>query len=236
MSVNKLTTPPTPQEQINKINEIIDNLEQGSGGLSYTATCPAITISSGIASWSVTHNLGTTSVIAMLYNSSGAKQECNVVVNSTNAITVSFKASANVTAGSYTIVVLGSGASSDTSNLANKDFSNVTNTGKIAIAHNAMPQGERSYQFTFGANGAAYTAPADGYVQMYAEATGSGAFIGIYSTSVSVMAVPFTSSSDCRGFFPIKKGQVFTCWFANVKNQNLTFFYAIGSESEYVGS
>ncbi|MBQ2285195.1 MAG: hypothetical protein II244_05985 [Clostridia bacterium] len=111
MTVSKITTPVTPLELIEKTNEIIDNLGQGGGGLSYSATCPAITISSGIASWSVTHNLGTTSVIAMLYNSSGAKQECNIVVNSANAITVSFKASSNVTAGSYTIVVFASGGS-----------------------------------------------------------------------------------------------------------------------------
>ena len=112
MTVSKITTPVTPLELIEKTNEIIDNLGQGGGGLSYSATCPAITIASGIASWSVTHNLGTTSVIAMLYNSSGAKQECNIVVSSANAITVSFKASSNVTAGSYTIVVFASGGSS----------------------------------------------------------------------------------------------------------------------------
>ena len=107
--------------------------DSGGGGLSYSATCPAITISSGVASWSVTHNLGTQDVMVSLYNSSGAEQDKNVVINSGNSITVTFKSSSNVTAGSYTVVVFASGASSNTSNLADKSLSNLTSTASTNL-------------------------------------------------------------------------------------------------------
>lgn len=109
--VDKITTTQTVASFTDKINEIIDNLGGGSSGLAYSATCPAITIASGVATWAVTHNLGTTNVIANLYNvSTGAEIEKNIVVNSANAITVTFAASSNVSAGAYKIVVLGSGS------------------------------------------------------------------------------------------------------------------------------
>lgn len=98
------------------IKTINGNSLLGSGditiqsGVSYSATCPAITPTSGVASWNVTHNLGTENIIVSLYNSSGALQECNVTVTSANAITVNFKASSNVSAGDYKIVVLASGS------------------------------------------------------------------------------------------------------------------------------
>ena len=101
---------------------------QSGGGLSYTTTCPAITPSSGVATWSVTHNLGTQAVITELYTSSGAKIEHNTTISSNNAVSISFAASSAISAGDYTVVVLASGASSDTSNLANKSLSNLTST------------------------------------------------------------------------------------------------------------
>ena len=76
-------------------------------GGAYTATCPAITISSGEATWSITHNLGTQNVIVTLYDSSGKEIIKNVTVTSANVISVKFKSSSNVTAGSYKIVIIG---------------------------------------------------------------------------------------------------------------------------------
>ena len=80
------------------------------GGASYSATCPAITPVDGVATWNVTHNLGTQAVVTALY-SNGNKVEHNTLVTSNNAIKVTFKASSTVTAGSYKIVVLASGGS-----------------------------------------------------------------------------------------------------------------------------
>lgn len=107
--VDKITSPITSIELINKTNEIIDNLGSSSG-VSYTATCPAITPVDGVATWVVTHNLDTQAVVTALY-SNGNKVEHNTLVTSNNAITVTFKASSAVTAGSYKIVVLASGGS-----------------------------------------------------------------------------------------------------------------------------
>ena len=89
------------------IKAALNNL---GGRASYSATCPALTPTSGVATWSVNHNLGTANIVASLYNSSGALQECNITVTSANAITVNFKASSNVSAGDYKIVVLASGS------------------------------------------------------------------------------------------------------------------------------
>lgn len=94
------------------IKTYVDNNSGGGGGLAYTAACPAITIMDGVATWAVTHNLGTQTIITQLYSSSGAKIEHNVLITSNNAITITFKASSNVSAGDYTIVVMAGGASS----------------------------------------------------------------------------------------------------------------------------
>lgn len=106
--VDKITTPVTGIDLINKTNEIIDNLGGSSSGLVYSATNPAITPSSGTASWSITHNLGTTNIICSLYTSD-SEVEKNVVINNANSITVSFKASSTVTAGTYRVVVMAGG-------------------------------------------------------------------------------------------------------------------------------
>ena len=86
------------------LDEKIDDM--GSGGLSYTATCPAITPVDGVATWSVTHSLGTENIQATLY--SGANEIVkNVSITSANAVSIQFKASSNVTAGSYKVVITG---------------------------------------------------------------------------------------------------------------------------------
>lgn len=128
--VDKITSPITSIELINKTNEIIDNLGSSSG-VSYTATCPAITPVDGVATWSVTHNLGTQAVVTALY-SNGNKVEHNTLVTSNNAITVTFKASSAVTAGSYKIVVLASGGSGGGS----ADDTYTSNTTNVEIVGN----------------------------------------------------------------------------------------------------
>jgi hypothetical protein len=81
----------------------IDNLKNG---LSYTATCPAITPVDGVATWSVTHSLGTQDIQATLY-SGGNEIVKNVSITSANAVSIQFKASSNVMAGSYKVVITG---------------------------------------------------------------------------------------------------------------------------------
>lgn len=103
--VDKITSPITSIELINKTNEIIDNLGSG-GGDSYSAVCPAITPVDGVATWSVTHSLGTENIQATLY-SGGNEIVKNVNITSANAASIQFKANSNVTAGSYKVVITG---------------------------------------------------------------------------------------------------------------------------------
>ena len=77
----------------------------GENYLRYCADCPALPVSNGIAEWSVMHNLSTKNVVVSLYDSLGQEQIKNISIVSENSLTVIFKASANVTLGSYKIVV-----------------------------------------------------------------------------------------------------------------------------------
>ena len=81
----------------------------GAGGGSYSTTCPAITPVSGVATWVVTHNLGTRNVVVSLYDNNSAELMRDVTIDSINQITVTFKVSENITAGDYRIVVLSAG-------------------------------------------------------------------------------------------------------------------------------
>lgn len=79
---------------------------------SYTAKCPAITPSSGIATWVVTHNLGSEAIISTLYDKDGAEIMKNTTVDSANQITVTFNATNSISAEDYSIVVLADGGTS----------------------------------------------------------------------------------------------------------------------------
>ena len=103
--VSKMTAPPSQKEVIDKINEIIDNL----GTTSFSSTCPSLSPSNGIVTWNVTHNLNTTNVVVALYDSSGNDVMRSLVINSANAITVTWNSDSSITAGSFTVLVLGGG-------------------------------------------------------------------------------------------------------------------------------
>lgn len=208
---------------------VYDALQSGGGGLSYTATCPAITPTSGVASWSVTHNLGTANIIVSLYNTSGALQECNVTITSANAITVNFKASSNVSAGDYKIVVLASGANADTSNLADKGLSNLTNAGKIKVADYASPSSTRE-QLTVGANGTSYQAPADGWFWMAGASTSNYGFIYMTNSKFATQGHN-TNGGGINIFLPVAKNDSITYHLYDAFAE-LWFVYAKGSESE----
>ena len=103
-AINKATLAFTT---INNNFAYLDNrIDDIGGGLSYTATCPAITPVDGVATWSLTHSLGTENIQATLY-SGGNEIVKNVSITSSNAVSIQFKASSNVTAGSYKVVITG---------------------------------------------------------------------------------------------------------------------------------
>lgn len=74
----------------------------------YAANNTALTPSSGIVSWVVTHSIGTLDVTVQLRDlSNNALVETDVVISNTNAVTLSWNASSTVSADSYRVVVVG---------------------------------------------------------------------------------------------------------------------------------
>ena len=73
----------------------------------FAVTNPALTVSGGVCTWSVTNSIGTKDVQVMFYRESdGARIETYYEVG-TSTITVKFNATANITAGTYRAVVTG---------------------------------------------------------------------------------------------------------------------------------
>jgi hypothetical protein len=69
---------------------------------------PEIAPSSNIATWTITHNLGTTDVVVSLKDlTNDAFVEADVVTTSTSVVTISWNASATVDPNSYRAVVIG---------------------------------------------------------------------------------------------------------------------------------
>lgn len=78
----------------------------------FSVTNPALTVSGGVCTWSITNSIGTKDVQVVIYReSTGAREETYYTV-STSSITVSFNATANISAGTFRAVVTGLKASS----------------------------------------------------------------------------------------------------------------------------
>ena len=123
---------------------------------------------------------------------------------------------------------------SDLALKADKDLTNINNTGKIAIAHNAMPSD--IYNTLTPANNSNYTAPADGYFI---------AGCGTSATTIANLAMSINGDANKASrlggtggpsfsiFLPVKKGDVMLLQYSGpVLDVYLRFFYAVGSESE----
>lgn len=142
----------------------------------------------------------------------------------------------------------------DISNLANKDLgnlsatgqavidgkadtslSNITNTAKIAIAHNAMPSGAYT-DLTLGASGATYTAPSDGWFTIRADGASSytGArFVNTADGLCSGWTTGSNGSAAVHANIPAAKGQSVLLEYQDLSTVYwFRFVYAVGSESE----
>lgn len=236
---------PTNYQLLNGANGLIPDARLSSNiarisdfnHLAYTATCPAITISDGIATWTITHNLSTQNIVTSLYNSSGNEVEKDVLITSNNTISVAWKSSANVSAGDFKIVVLASGG---TVSGADTNLSNITNTGKSVIAHDALPSATYN-DLTFGASGTQYTAPADGWFFFFGQNSGSNE---CYIVLINITKGYRTQSQQLNGFgspnlyMPVNKGDVIEINYGSVGlntssgYQSFRFYYANGSSWE----
>ena len=77
--------------------------------LGYAVSSPALTPVQGVCTWQITHNLGTQDIICTLYMS-GVEITKNTTIDSNNAITVTFNAIENLSAGDVRAVIFAFGA------------------------------------------------------------------------------------------------------------------------------
>mgnify|MGYP006269250353 CR=1 FL=1 len=74
----------------------------------YSTTNPSLTASGGSVTWTVTHSLGTQAVLVQVYDSSANTPiEVDFTRTSTSVVTLTWASTSNVTAGAYTVVVIG---------------------------------------------------------------------------------------------------------------------------------
>ena len=120
---------------------------------------------------------------------------------------------------------------------ADKNLSNLTDTGKIKSAHLSMPSGTYD-TLTLGASYAEYIAPSDGYVYFAKRPSAAGDAIELMNKdkNYGIRILNHSSSAVLRCMIPVAKGDKFTAVYdgSNTTDQEFTFFYAIGSESEKV--
>jgi hypothetical protein len=116
---------------------------------------------------------------------------------------------------------------------ADKDFTNIDNTAKIAMAHNAMPS-DTYDDISWGASGDTYTATADGYFIAQRQTTGSNQYLDIRNSTTGLGSrIAYASSgSTLIAFLPVKKGDVITITYTAGTASTLRFIYAVGTESE----
>ena len=120
-------------------------------------------------------------------------------------------------------------------NVANTDLSNITDTGKITIAHNAMPSNTYD-NLTLGASGTTYTAPADGWLTIHFLADNGNTFFNLYCNN-NEYALTLHSGNQVgynqAGTVPMRKGtNVEFSYNGSPTVFYLRFIYAVGSESE----
>ena len=76
--------------------------------LSYSTQNPSLTVSSGICTWTVTHNLSNSNVTVDVYEvSTGDKVMYDTTITSANVVTVKILSTANIAADTYKVVVKG---------------------------------------------------------------------------------------------------------------------------------
>lgn len=94
-----------PTEQA--VREAITTATSGVAKV-YSATNPALTTSSGICTWTVSHGLASANVCAAVYNVSTGKETIVDVENTSSSVTtIKFNSAANISAGTYKVVVIG---------------------------------------------------------------------------------------------------------------------------------
>ena len=116
------------------------------------------------------------------------------------------------------------------------EFGNLSNAGKALVGSLALPS-DTTIQLSI-ASDYKYTAAADGYVTAYTTA-GIQMFVflenDISKRTIEVYQQAPSSSSNCRGFIPVRQGQNFYVSFGGIPGGSVStilFTYAKGSEPQ----
>lgn len=73
----------------------------------FALTNPALTVSGGVCTWSITNSIGTKDVQVAIYRETDGVEVKTYVAIGTSTITVSFNSTANISAGTYRAVIIG---------------------------------------------------------------------------------------------------------------------------------
>lgn len=100
------------------------------------------------------------------------------------------------------------------------------------IAGYSMPS-NKYIELTVGASGTTYTAPANGYFNVYGLANGGQGWIYLQNNNKGTTCQPSNSNQNgVNGFIPVSKGDVVYVQYINITWSAFRFYYAQGSESE----
>ena len=125
----------------------------------------------------------------------------------------------------------------DLNGKADTDLTNITDTAKIMMAHNAMPS-NTYVDLTLGASDTVYTAPADGWfsVDKVAGSDWYTIYLQTLDENNNVLlsqTIVGYRTTELKGCLPVRKGQKFKMWYnASGTTNYFRFIYAVGSESE----
>lgn len=249
----------------NASNEVISSqraiktyVDTKYSNLSYTTTCPAITPVNDIATWTVTHNLGSTNVVCSLYDSNGAEILKNTNIDSANQVTLTFNANLDISVGEYKIVVLAGGASSGggsvivdptlnpsstnpvqnsaiataLENKVDTSFSNINATAIEVITSLAMPSAKYKDE-TIVESGTQYTAPDDGWYFIGISTTQSGSsYTRLDLEDGFWLARNIGTYANETWIIPIRKGAKVTHTYgSNIASVRIRFYYCYNSNA-----
>lgn len=126
------------------VKTYIDN----ATNLCYSVQNPQLTPTLGYATWTVTHNLGTTNVICTVY-SNGLEIARDVTITSADVVTLSIPASTTISANVLTVVIVGIGG---TGTGTDSTFSKTSNNplSNSAITNNLMFMPGDSFYLSYG--------------------------------------------------------------------------------------
>lgn len=105
-------TLPVASETVSGCVKVGDGLSMTNGVLSadgietYTTTNPALTASSGVCTWTVSHGLNSVVDYNITDVSSGESMMATVIVKDANTLTVKIASTSNIAAGKYKITVM----------------------------------------------------------------------------------------------------------------------------------